>query len=175
MQIRLSISKPLLQEYFQYLFPTDESGTYQVTRKSDLGKAICCFVRYAHRRIPHRDGALLLQLPEAHTLMNAPRHHLYFCAEDEKRINDLLQVYFNLDFDRYYLQGKKNGFKQKDIIESFIVSRRLHNLMSDNETLKKRKYREELRLLEQRHKSLVKRAYWRNEKIEASMQENTLN
>lgn len=175
MDIQLTIHKELLREYFRYLFPIDAQGRYQVSRISDLGKAICSFVRYAEKKPEPLPDALHLLLPKSDSLKNAANYHLYFSREDLLRINDLLEVFFNIDFDRFYLNGRKLGMMQKDVIESFIVSRKLTNLLQDNETLKKREYREGLRLLQIRCRSLTKKAYYRHEKIESGMQSILIN
>ncbi|MBD3630501.1 hypothetical protein [Cyclobacterium sp.] len=175
MDIQLTITKDLLREYFRHLFPLDAKGRYLIDRSSDLGKAICSFVRYTEVK-PERDPqALQLLLPKTDSLKNAPNYHLYFSREDLLRINDLVEVFFHIDFDRFYLKGRKLGMMQKDIIESFIVSRKLTNLLQDNETLKKREYREGLRLLQLRCKTLINKAYYRHEKIELGMQNILVN
>ncbi|WP_375585958.1 hypothetical protein [Cyclobacterium xiamenense] len=175
MDIQLTITKDLLREYFRYLFPLDARGRYLIDRSSDLGKAICSFVRYTHTKPEADPQALRLLLPKSDGLKNAPNYYLYFSREDGLRINDLLEVFFHIDFDRFYLKGRKLGMMQKDIIESFIVSRKLTNLLQDNETLKKREYREGLRLLQVRCRSLCKKAYYRHEKIESGMQNILVN
>jgi len=175
MDIQLTIYKDLLREYFRYLFPIDTLGRHPINRSSDLGKAICSFVRYADKKPEPDPDALMLLLPKSDSLKNAPNYHLYFSREDLLRVNDILEVFFHIDFDRFYLNGRKLGMMQKDIIESFIVSRKLTNLMHDNETLKKREYREGLRLLKIRCRSLTKKAYYRHEKIESGMQSILLN
>jgi hypothetical protein len=171
MDIQLTISKPLLLAYFDFLFPKDDSGIYTVGRASDFGKVLCSFVRYTSEKPNNLPSAVQLTLPRSDGLKNAPNYYLYYSREDIVRINDLLDVFFHIDFDRYYLKGKKLGMLQKDIIESFIVTRKLANLLHDHETLKKKEYRDEMKLLKQRCNMLVRKAYYRNEKIERGMED----
>ena len=175
MDIQLLITKPLLRAYLDFLFTPNSSGTYSVSRTSDFGKVLCSFVRYTREKPEHVPEAVGFTLPKTDGLKNAPNYYMYYSREDHIRINDLLEVFFHIDFDRYYLKGKKLGLLQKDIIESFIISRKLTNLMHDYETLKKKEYREELRLLKEMCSTLLSKAYYRNEKIEAGMQNNFIN
>ncbi|GAB2994036.1 hypothetical protein GCM10027284_09030 [Cyclobacterium sediminis] len=175
MDIQLVINKPLLRAYFDFLFTQDESGNYGIGRASDFGKILCSFVRYTSQKPEPIPEAVNLTLPKSDGLKNAANYYMRYSREDLIRINDLLEVFFNIDFDRYYLKGKKLGLLQKHIIESFIISRNLTNLMHDHETLKKKEYREELRLLKERCGMLTRKAYYRNEKIESGMQNILVN
>lgn len=167
--IQLEIKKPLYREYISFLFEQQEDGRYKVTRESDFGKALCSFVRYSHGKQEKIHEAVSLVLPDSDSVKNAKNYHCYFSREDTRRLNDLLDVFFHIDFDRFYLNGRKLGIMQKDIIESFIISRKLTNLLNDNETLKKRQYREEIQLLQQRTKILSRKAWYRNERIEENI------
>jgi len=168
MTIQLHVRKPLYRDYLRYLFEESSPDCLKVTRENDFGKALCSFVRYSHMPVVKsvEKGLVNLQLPDTHSLSLAKFRHCYYSREDMLRLNDLLEIFFHIDFDRYYLKGVKLDLMQKEIIESFIISRKLSNLMSDNETLKKRKYREELQLLKQRVDILRKKAWYRNHKIE---------
>jgi hypothetical protein len=116
-----------------------------------------------------------IAIPNTSDLSTARNRFLFLDREDQTRLNDLLEIYFNIDFDQYYLKGLKMALQQKEIIESFIVSRRLTNLLSDNETLKKRQYRSELEALKCRVKQLQNRAYHRAQKIEFEPQKYLTN
>ncbi len=175
MDIQLEVKKELYRDYLDYLFEKEDDGSYKVTRESDFGKALCSFVRYSHQKPEPVDGALGFSLPDTDSLKNAKNYYCYFNREDVRRLNDLLDVFFHIDFDRFYLNGRKLGIMQKDIIESFIVSRKLTNLLNDNEMLKKRQYREEIQLLKQRCKILTKKAWYRNERIEENIQAHLVN
>lgn len=149
-----------------------------MTRDTDLGKLICSTVKYSH--LPSSEelplGHLItFRLPTADALRLAPGRFLFFDRETQLRLNDLIEVFFHLDFDRFYLQGLKLGMKKKDVIESFIISRKLSILLSDNEQLKKRQYREELHLLKERIEQLRQKAYYRNERIEIDLPKNMIN
>jgi hypothetical protein len=177
MTIHLSIRKELYRDYFIHLFPTDPSGALQITRDSDLGKLICALVRYSDFPVKDQipEDAIQIKLPATNSLRIAQDRFLFLSREDQLRINDLIEVFFNIDFDRYYLKGLKIGLQQKEIIESFIVTRKLTRLMSDNETLKKRQYRQELDLLKERVEQLRQRAYYRNQKIEFEPEKYLIN
>lgn len=171
MQVVLDIRKNLYRDYLNYLFLQDANGQYHVTRNNDFGKLLCARVQYSE--LPVRkvvgDKTVMLQLPKSRPLANAKNHFLFYSKEDQEKINDELEVMFNIDFDRFYLQGLKLQMMQKDIIQSFILTRKLINLIGDNETLKKRQYRDELDNLKNLTNSLLKKADYRNSLITTSL------
>lgn len=177
MKIILDIKKPLYRDYLNHILEKQQDGAYKVTKDSDFGKIICSFVRYSHTPVQEEvsGDTVTIILPVTKSLGNAPNYHCYFTKEDQNRINDILDVLFNIDLDRYYLKGMKMGLQQKEILESFIVSRKLTNLLSDNETLKKRQYREELNTLRERVEILRQRAHYRNQRIEFEPQKYLVN
>ena len=168
MSVLLTIKKPLYRDYLNHLFDRQPDGSYRISRESDFGKAICCFISYSDLPVQEEKTELTvtIHLPDTRSLSLAKYHYCYISKENAHRLNDLLDVFFNIDLDRYYLKGMKMGMQQKEILESFIVSRKLTNLLSDNETLKKRQYRDELMTLRERVEILRQRAYYRNQKIE---------
>lgn len=178
MTIHLSVRKELHRLWLTHYFKLTPEGHVKVTRDTDLGKLICSTVKYSH--LPSSEelplGHLItFRLPTADALRLAPGRFLFFDRETQLRLNDLIEVFFHLDFDRFYLQGLKLGMKKKDVIESFIISRKLSILLSDNEQLKKRQYREELHLLKERIEQLRQKAYYRNERIEIDLPKNMIN
>lgn len=177
MKIILRITKPLYREYFNFIFPPSEDGSYKITRETDLGKAICGFVKYSNMPVLEEltSDHITIHLPNANSLSNAKNYHCYLTKEDQLKINDLIEVFFNIDFDRYYLKGLAIELQQKEIIESFIVSRKLTNLLSDNETLKKRHYREEIKNLKVRVEQLRQKAYYRHKQIEFEPEKYLIN
>lgn len=172
MKISFEVKKEVIRLFLSYLFEPMTDGSLKVTRHTDAGKLITCFVRYADRPIQEEptEGSVTLFLPRSKGLDTAPNHFLYFTKEDQHRINDLLEVIYHLDLDRYYIKGMRQGFQQKEVIESYIVSRKLTSLFEENETPKKRQYREELRAFQDMVEQLRKKAYYRNQTIEVEPQ-----
>lgn len=172
MKIAFEVKKEVIRLFLSYLFEPLDDGSLKVTRHTDAGKLITCFVRYADRPIQEEptEGSVTFFLPRSKGLDTAPNHFLYFTKEDQHRINDLLEVIYHLDLDRYYIKGMRQGFQQKEVIESYIVSRKLTSLFEENETPKKRQYREELRAFEDMVEQLRKKCYHRNQTIEVHPQ-----
>lgn len=175
MIVLLKIKKPIFREYIHYLFAL-EDGSFSVFRKHDFGKMLCSLVSYSNMPIKEEvnEETLKFTLPISRATANAQNYHLYYSKEDEAKLNDYLEVIFNIDFDRYYLNGSRMGFMQKDIIHSFIISRKLTGLIGNNEMLKKRQYRSEKKILENRTEQLIKRAYYRNHAISNSIKRDIL-
>lgn len=168
MTVLLDIKKPMLREYLHYLFAFEE-GSFSVFRKQDFGKLLCSLVQYSNLPIRHEETehTVKLTLPiGSPPTTNARNYYLYYTKEDQAKLVDYLEVLFNIDLDSYYLSGQRQGFQQKEIIQNFIISRKLVGLIGDNETLKKRLYRKSLKDLEKATEVLIKKAYYRNHVIQ---------
>lgn len=167
----LSIKKDLYRDYLNYLF--EFSGNiYIVSRHHDFGKLLCSLVKYSNIPVPAEKDAkgIIVQLPKSRPLATAANYYLYYTEEDQQKINDNIEVLFNIDFDRYYLEGCKQGMMQKDIIQSFVISRKLISMSIDtNETLKKRQYRDRIEILKKLSEQLNQKAYYRNRLIEKAI------
>lgn len=168
MKIAFEVKKEVIRLFLSYLFEPLDDGSLKVTRHTDAGKLITCFVRYADRPIQEEptEGSVTFFLPRSKGLDTAPNHFLYFTKEDQHRINDLLEVIYHLDLDRYYIKGMRQGFQQKEVIESYIVSRKLTSLFEENETPKKRQYREEIKAFQELVEKLKHVAFNRNQRIQ---------
>lgn len=168
MIVELSIKKDIYRDYLNHLFCSSPEGIYHVKRDNDFSKFVCARVQYSNTPVRHDPDPSLVRLllPRSRVLASAANYYLYYSKEDELKLNEELEATFNTDFDRYYLQGKKMNIMQKDIIQSFIVSRKLISLVGDNEMLKKRVYRDEVKKLKILNDKLIQKAYYRNEMIE---------
>lgn len=167
---KIFIKKELHRSYLNYLFPKDQNGNFIVTRNQDFGKFLTAMVRYSKTPVTtlKRQTNVVFEsflLPASRPLDNAGNYYLYFSSEDQEKLNDYIDVLFNIDFDRYYLNGKKMSMQQQDIIQAFIISRKLVQHIGDNETLKKREYREGLKMLKKYTDMLITKAYNRNQRI----------
>lgn len=171
MQVLLDIKNPLLRSYLQHLFENAASESnldiLKVTKRNLFGSLLCSLVKYSTKKVNHMvtDQTVYFQLPVDNSLKNAGNYHLYYLKEDVLKINDLLDTIFNIDFDRYYLDGLQQGFQRKEIVSTFIVVRNLSGLEDVAGSLKKRKYRQESKLHDERIKILTNRAYERHHRI----------
>jgi len=167
---KIFIKKELHKSYLNFLFEKDQNQNYKVTRLTDFGKLLTSLVRYSKTPVTtlkRQPNAIFTSfvLPASRPLANAGNYYLYFTAEDQEKINDYLDAIFNIDFDRYYLNGKRTELQQQEIIQTFILSRKLTQYIGDNETLKKRHYREDIKLLKKYTDLLITKAYDRNNRI----------
>ncbi|HLT41737.1 MAG TPA: hypothetical protein VKZ95_03455 [Sphingobacteriaceae bacterium] len=167
MTVLFTLSKPMLREYLHYLFAY-EDGSFSVFRGHDFGKLLCSLVQYSNLPVPQKitEHTIKLTLPISRPTANAPNYYLYYKKEDEAKLADYLEAIFNIDLDRYYLKGIKQGYQQKEVIQTFIISRKLVGLIGDNERLKKRLYRDEQKQLKQATDKLLKKVYYRHHQIE---------
>jgi hypothetical protein len=165
---QITIKKEVLKNFFDYLFEKKE-GIHIIRGTTDIGKYLisrATFSDFPPRKI---EDAINIQLP-ADGRMSRNRF-VYYTKEDIHKINIELDAAFSIDFDRYYLQGLKLGLKRKDIIDSYINSRNMISFNCDHETLKKRKYREELVLIEKKQNYLLNLAKNRHSTIDVALRE----
>ena len=83
------------------------------------------------------------------------------------QLNKALQAVFDLDFMGYYRKGQAAEFAKKDIVEAFVVSRKL--VSADYvEALNKRAYRRQQRAAASLVKKLLRKSYYIDESIDDS-------
>lgn len=168
----ISITKPILIDFFKYLFKL-ENGIYTITSTKDIGKYLISRVSYSDNPIKQLPGSIKIKLPKT-TNSTAQNKYLYYTKEDLEKINFELDATFSIDFDRFYLQGLKLKMHQKEIISDYILSRNLISAQGDIEQLKKRKYREELKNLEKMTRFFKNRSYHRHQIIDNSLKCNII-
>lgn len=167
MTVLFTLRKKMLRDYLHFLFAF-EDGSFSVFRTSDFGKLLCSLVKYSNLPVSQDqdENTVMLTLPISRPTANAKNYFLYFTKEDEAKLQDYLEVLFNIDLDRYYLKGLKLGYQQKEVIQTFIITRKLVGMIGDTERLKKRLYRDEQKLLKSASDQLLKKTYYRNHAIE---------
>ena len=161
-----------LHDYLRFLFDSEGKPEIEIGRGHKLGSYICCIRKYSD--MPKETKAprgfeyeVRLTFPSNRTKSK----FIYFVQEDIMDINDMVEAYFDIDFWRYYLHGQKMSIPQKDILETFIISRKLNSLAYNTEVLKKREYREELRNMEKGIWVLRKKAQYVNEQVKVQLKE----
>jgi hypothetical protein len=106
-----------------------------------------------------------LVLPRHQTTYAAMTRYIYFTNVDTKRLNMILDALFNIDLDTFYLQGIQAGIPKRDIIEAFIISRRL--VSADYaDTLNKRTYRSSLTAIRRKADTILRKARYHFSQIE---------
>jgi len=171
MIVLIDIQKPMLREYFNYLF-AHENGAYSVFRHNEFGKALCAMVSKSDLPVKHQESAktIRIRLPNTKTIRTHRNHFLHYTVEDQHKLNDLLEVLFEIDFWRYYYAGLSLDMQQKDVIHNFIVSRRLVSMIGEVETLKKRQYRNERKAIEKLQKHLLQKVWYRDRIIKKTLE-----
>lgn len=171
MIVLIDIKKSYLRDYLNYLFAY-ENGSYSVFRHNDFGKALCALVSKSDTIVRHpvNENTVRLLLPKTRSIKSHRNHFLHYTVEDQLKLNDLLEVLFNIDFERYYHMGIQLGLQQKDVIHDFIVSRRLATMVGDVETLKKRQYRKEQKAIEKMKNHLLQKIWYRDRVIKTTIE-----
>lgn len=100
---------------------------------------------------------LSLALPDNDATWPLRDKWLYYPKADTKALNMALKATFDIDFGLYYARGIAQGWRKKDVVEAFVVSRGLFS--SDCfDALHKRAYRRDIDTLETRVKQLLDKA-----------------
>lgn len=167
MVVKLKVDSPVLADYLRYLFPPDDSGVLKVSSVPALGKLLVAHVRESGRPVPGPEGAgvLALDLPAVPATQSLRDKFLYYSSSSAAALNLAASAVFDLDFTGYYRKGEALGLKKKDIIEAFILSRKL--VSSDCfDALHKRVYRRGQKNMSDIAARLVRKAYYIDESID---------
>lgn len=170
--IEISIVLPVgyYLDYFGYLFPRDpESGAYCVSSTTDIGKLLIAYAKISDKPIQAACGGksmqtVTLSLPLTSTSQDLRNKWLYYTEADTARLQAVLRTEFNLDFIAYYLRGSAMGHQKKEVIEMFIVSRKLITV-DPYEALHKRVYRMEQRKMQEVSRKLIRKANYFEESL----------
>lgn len=167
MIVKINIKNKVLHNYLSHLFHRDPDGSLRVTMRNEFGRLVVALVRRSPTEISLKEGEFTasLHLPKNTLTKNADSSHLYFTAQDAARLNVLLDTIFELDLNAYYQKGCKKKIPKREIIEAFVVNRKL---VTDDfaETLSKRIYRKELSDFRELVSSLYDKARYNNDRIE---------
>ena len=165
MEIILNLRNAYLRKYIEYIFE-QQDDKFIVSRTSDFGRLCVAHVSRSSGpvNVKKNEFSVTLILPKSNNLPHlSESFYLYYTKFDTHRLNDALLAESNLDFKTYYVTGIECGFMQKDIINSYIDSRRL---FADNfDALKKRSYRSAQDSLEKMRRYLSNKIEIMNKKI----------
>ncbi|WP_299222217.1 hypothetical protein [uncultured Alistipes sp.] len=145
MEIKFRVSDQLALDYLRYLFNAPAPEPIRLSLASDFGRMAIGLYKTSDTPIDQSedDRTVTLVLPRHQTTAAAMTRYIYFTEADTKRLNMILDALFNIDLDTYYLQGIQAGMPKRDVIEGFVLSRRLVSADYAG-TLSKRVYRTSL-------------------------------
>lgn len=171
MQIKFRPDNQLSYDYLRYLFDARPGEPIRITLANDFGRMAVGLYKASDKPDDRPDDPLTatLVLPRHQTTYTAMTRYIYFTNVDTKRLNMILDALFNIDLDTYYLQGIQAGMPKRDIVEAFVVSRRL--VSADfTETLNKRTYRTSLAAIRRKADIIYEKARYHLSKIEPPQQ-----
>ncbi len=145
MQIKFRADNQLNLDYLRHIFDAASGKPIRLSLANDFGRMAIGFFKASDTPDDQPDDELTvtLVLPDHATTRSALTRHIYYTAVDTKRLNMILDALFNIDLDTYYIQGIQAGMLKRDIIEAFILSRRLVSV-DYTDTLSKRTFRTSL-------------------------------
>lgn len=169
-EVSINLQTGYYLDYLGYLFPRDpETGAYAVSSTTDLGKLLIAYAKVSDMPVtqpPAGDNVktVTLSLPLTDTSQDRRNKWLYYTETDTARLQAVLKAQFNMDFVAYYLRGSVMGHQKKEIIEMFIVSRRLISV-DPFEALHKRIYRMEQKKMQAVSQKLIRKANYFEESL----------
>ena len=151
-----------MQDYCKYLLDFDESkGIYTLRFGTEFGDLLVAHTQTSGHpvRCDASPLSIEIRIPLNNTTQSLQNKFLYLTKGDELRLQAALRAIFDLDFKYYLISGLQAGFSRKDIIDSFILSRKL--ISTDPEdALHKRAYRGEAKTREKHMKYLLRKSYY---------------
>lgn len=167
MQIKLQFDTELRLRYFGYLFPKLQGdGAYRVSTTEPMGQLLCARARDSAFEPRQPQGPLVatLELPLNPATRTLENKFIYYSREDTYALMMALSATFDLDFAGYYRKGESLGYRRKDIVEAFIVSRNLAEI-DPSDALYKRAYRATQKRMQELTARLLRRCYYLDESI----------
>lgn len=139
----------MLLDYLAYLFPPDEvTGHYKVTMASDIGRLIIAYAEASElpSSIVAVEGGRVItfDLPDCEQTQNFRNKFTKISPFNRSRLLAALKAFIHMDLINYYQWATLMGYKKKEAIEMFCVSRKLADA-DPYEALHKRVYRLEQR------------------------------
>lgn len=173
MNVVCHIQDQMHREYLHSIFAF-ENGSFSVFRNTALGRFICSMVRYSDYPVEQKvteEKSVYFTLPRTSAMPTLFTRFSYIHPDDQRKINDFLIATFNNDFTQYYFVGINMKIQQKDVITSFILSRKLVSKIGEIEQLKKRAYRAEEKSIEKMVNRLARRVQLQNAAISKNITE----
>lgn len=159
MELKFKARDPLTVDYLRYLFKSPADGAIRISLSNDFGRMVVGMFKTSDRPVESPEGpnVVTLRLPSHWTTQAARTKYAYLTETDMQRLNMILLALFNIEIDTYYIKGIQAGMAKCDIINAFIVSRRLVTL-DYTDTLNKRIYRSTLSSLKEKAELIHRKA-----------------
>jgi len=127
MEIKLNIKSAYLRKYLEFLFKQKE-GKFVVRTTVNFGGLLFACVKFSDTpvQVEQSEQTVTFILPKTKNVhYYAEKSNIYYDTPDIDFLNRMLDEIFKIDFDKFYLNGIKNGLKQSKTINSYILSRNL--------------------------------------------------
>ena len=167
------IKSGLDYEFFRYLFPRDkDSGVHRIAGTGIVAGFIRSHDRDADTRVglEPKSGMEVCRVLLPTEELFSRDGWVVFREQDMRLIWTILESCFELDFYRYFLKGMQYGYEKKETVEAYVISR---NLVTGEpfDTLHKRVYRNEMKLMDMKVQQLTRKArYFFNEADDTLLQ-----
>lgn len=159
--VKLKVDSPMMADYLAYLFPPESpDGPLKVSARNSVGKLLIAHCKVSERPVPSDgDGFVELVLPNDEATKPLVNRFLYYNRHDTAALNMAVSAFFDIEFRQYCLAGSELGFRKKDIVSAFIVSRGLFST-DGFDALHKRVYRRSQRTFDKMVGKLLQRVHY---------------
>lgn len=162
--VKLKVTSKMLADFVRWKYPPDVDGVLMV-RSDILGRLLVAHCRVSPLPVASGKDWLTLSLPKGDAAKNLENKWLYYNAGDVAALNMAISAVFELDFSGYYRKGESLGIRKKDIVQSYIISRKLFSI--DNfDALHKRVYRRGQTTFRGMTDKLLRKLYYIDESID---------
>lgn len=131
-----------------------EGANIKLTRENSIGKFICSQVQWSKEEVKQPDEGITLLLPK-YTYIFQQNFYPFISKQNQKNISDFLQSVFDLNLDLFFAKGYRYKYRQKDIVEAFMLHYNLPQTVTIVDMLKKRDYRKKVNVRKIIAKSLA--------------------
>ena len=173
MNVFCHIKKDILRDYLHFLFAF-ENEAFSVFRDTKVGKFICSMVRYSDYPVEQKvidSKVVYFKLPKTSAMPGLFRQFCYITLDDQQKIEDYLNATFENDWIQFYYNGMAMQIQQKEVIQTFILTRKLVTKIGDPEQIKKRQYRAETKQINRLYERFSRRIRLQNAAIQKTIHE----
>lgn len=127
MEISFVPKNPLLRDYFLSIFNSNDKTVF-ISKKHLVGFGMVTLWKKGGRE--KREQEIICRLPHCQETQQCATNFICFSNEAEIKINNLLQISFDVAFKECVLSGRAAFVPYVDIVHYFM---KIHNLSDDNE------------------------------------------
>lgn len=139
--VTIKIRKPYIADFVRSQFKTKIGDPVKLSRHNPIGRMIYCKtqnISYPKQRDASPEDMIFI-LPENE--FNSKYHFHIISREDEEKINDYIEEYCDMIFNKFMLVCEKIGLPYKKGIDIFLFQNKIRIDTVTTDAFKKNEYR----------------------------------